>query len=592
MGLWRWMSTRSNLMWPLLLLAAGSWTPASGESAASARVDQTCSLDALALPSGWNSSETWAWGQIAEGRVADFDALLGTVNGSGQQTDERFGDPRRVLGATFLRAVLTREQFGGAVPPEGVRIRGAVFDGDLDIRDAELTRVFEISDSRFTGKVVFNRLRTSTSVSFDGSTFEHELWLDSVRIGGNLVMTNGELGRVVLKTAEIDGDFAMSRSSVTGELNLNGSTVRGSLFLKGGTFAGVDLTTATVGRQLNTGGSAFNGTFEAGGLSTGGHLLMNGGARFGDVVLRGARIGGQLSLSRSAFGGRFDGESMIVDQDFHMVDAKFDGSTHLPFIMVAGSVDVGGATLSILNLSGATIGKDFAFGAGGNTVRWVGSADSDGRTRNPWMSLWSASVGGLVDDTESWPENLQTVMRDFTYESLTPLGSDVQGIGQVRDADWYVDWLARDSSGSFQPYRQLARVLTSYGDDGKARTVLVAGREWQRKQMPWWSLERWGLFVLRWTIRYGYGPGELRALLWALLFVLIGGTIARRTGMPPCDGLWYSIDMLLPGIQLSEGHRELPGWPRYYFRAHRLFGYALLLLVVAGLTGLTDPAVP
>ena len=592
MGLGRWMSTRSSLTWPLLLLAAGSWTPASGESAASARVDQTCSVDAPALPSGWNSSETWAWGQIAEGRVADFDALLGTARGSGQQTDDRSGDPRRVLGAAFLRAVLTREQLGAAVPPEGVRIRGAVFDGDLDVRDAELTRVFEISDSLFAGKVIFNRLRTSTSVSFDGSTFEDELCLDSVRIGGNLVMTHGEFGRVVLKTAEIDGEFAMSRSSVTGELNLNGSTVRGSLFLKDGTFAGVDLTTVTVGRQLITSGSAFNGTFEAGGLSTGGHLLMNDGVRFGDVVLRGARIGGQLNLSRSAFGGRFDGESMIVDQDFHMVDAKFDGATQLPFIRVAGSVDVGGATLSVLNLSGATIGKDFAFGAGGNTVRWVGSVDADGRTRNPWMSLWSASVGGLVDATESWPENLQTVMRDFTYERLTSLDSDGQGIGQVRDADWYVDWLARDSSGSFQPYRQLARVLASYGHDRAARTVLVAGREWQRAQMPWWSPERWGLFVLRWTIRYGYGAGELRALLWALLAVMIGGTIARCKGLPWCDGIWYSIDMLLPGIQLSESHRELPGWPRYYFRVHRLVGYALLLLVVAGLTGLTDPPVP
>ena len=110
--------------------------------------------------------------------------------------------------------------------------------------------------------------------------------------------------------------------------------------------------------------------------------------------------------------------------------------------------------------------------------------------------------------------------------------------------------------------------------------------------MPWWSPERWFLFALRWTIGYGYGAGELRALLWALVAIMIGGMIARCKGLSWCDGLWYSIDMLLPGIQLSERHCELPGWPRYYFRAHRLVGYALLLLVVAGLTGLTDPPVP
>ena len=212
MGSWRWMSGRSGLAWLLLWLMVGSWTPVSGESAPSARADQAHGVDGSELPSGWSSAETWAWSQITEGRVADFDAILGTAKDSGKQTHERFGDPRRVLGAAFLHAVLTQEQFRGAVPPEGVRIRGAVFDGDVDVRDAVLTRVLEISDSWFAGKVRLNRLRTSTSVSFDGSTFEDELWLDSVRIGGNLNMTNGELGHVMLKTAEIDGDFAMSRS--------------------------------------------------------------------------------------------------------------------------------------------------------------------------------------------------------------------------------------------------------------------------------------------------------------------------------------------------------------------------------------------
>ena len=320
MGVGQWVSTRSSLMWPLLLLVAGGWTPASGDSAASARIDQPCGVDVPAVPSGWNSSETWAWCQIVDGRVADFDALLGTVKGSGKQTYDRFGDPRRMLGASFLRAVLTRRQLGSAIPPAGVGIQGAVFDGDLDIRDAVLTHPLGIFDSRFPGKVVFNRLRTSTSVSFDGSTFEDELWLDSVRIGGSLNMTNGEFDYVMLKTARIDGDFAMSRSNVKGEVNLNGSTVGGSLFLKCGTFTGVELTNATVGRQLITSGSTFNGEFEGGGLSTGGSLRMTDGSRFGDVILRGARIGDQLILSRSAFGGRLDGESMIVDQDVHMVE--------------------------------------------------------------------------------------------------------------------------------------------------------------------------------------------------------------------------------------------------------------------------------
>ena len=52
--------------------------------------------------------------------------------------------------------------------------------------------------------------------------------------------------------------------------------------------------------------------------------------------------------------------------------------------------------------------------------------------------------------------------------------------------------------------------------------------------------------------------------------------------------------MLLPGIQLSEPHAnlKLPRCPRYFFHFHRLAGYIFLFFVLAGLTGLTEPAGP
>ena len=96
----------------------------------------------------------------------------------------------------------------------------------------------------------------------------------------------------MLKTAVVDGDLSLSRSRVAGELNLNGSTVGGTLFFKAATLRGVDLTNATIGRQLHAGSSRFSGTFEATGLSTGGHVLMNKGARFREVLLRGGGGGG------------------------------------------------------------------------------------------------------------------------------------------------------------------------------------------------------------------------------------------------------------------------------------------------------------
>ena len=594
----QWLNTRFGLAFILSLIVGGMWTPASGESVVSPQSPPSSSVVALVLPSVWSSSERWAWDRISAGRPADFDVRFGTAEGSGQKAEDRFGDRRRRLSAGFLRTILTPEGLGRAVPREGVRIRGAVFDSAVDVRDAVLARPLEISDSRFVGEVVLNRLRTPTSVSFVGSEFQNTIWLDSARIGGNLGMHDARFARVVLKTAVIDGDLNLSRSRVAGELNLNGSTVHGTLFFKAATLRGVDLRNATIGRQLHAASSQFSGTFEAAGLSTGGHVLMNEGAKFADVLLRGAQIGGQLSLSGSTFAGRLDGQSLTVGQDLHMGGAYFEGAAEIPLSHIAGSLDVGGATFTGLNLTGATVAKDFGFGAGGETVRWTDTVDIEGRRQNPILFLWNASVGGLVDNPSSWPENLQIILRDFTYERLTPLPGPGQGIGVLRDADWYVNWLARDSTGSFQPYRQLARVLASYGADARARTVLIAGRERHRTALPWWSPERWFLFVLRWTIGYGYGAGELRALYGALLLLLLGTTVARFQGPQWLDGerlgFWYSLDMLLPGFRLTERYArvELPRGPRFYFHFHRLAGYILLLLALAGLTGLTEPSEP
>ena len=590
-----WLIVQFGLAVVIFLVIVGAWTPSAGESPALPQSPLSSSLDAPTLPSEWTSSERWAWGQVAAGRPADFDARYGTTESSGRKSDDRFADPRRKLSAGFLRTVLTPEGLGRAVPREGVRIRGAVFVTTVDVRDVVLTRPLEISDSLFAGEVVLNRLRTPTSITFGGSQFQQTIWLDSARIGGNLGMHDARLARIVLKTAVIDGDLVLSRSRVAGELNLNGSTVSGTLFFEAATFRGVDLTNATIGRQLHAGSSRFSGTFEAAGLSTGGHVLMNKGARFEEVLLRGARIGGQLSLSGSWFAGRFDGQSLAVGHGIHMVDARFDRPAEIPLSKIAGSVDVGGATFSALNLAGASIAEDFAFGAGGKTVRWIDTVDIEGRRFKPLLILWNTSVGGLVDNPESWAKNLQYVLRDFRYERLTPLPGSGKGIGVLRDADWYVNWLARDSTRSFQPYRQLARVLASYGSDAKARKVLIAGRERQREALPWWSVEGWFLFVLNWTIGYGYGAGELYALYWALLLLLVGTVVARYQGpqRPQGErlGFWYSLDMLLPGIRLSEQHArvEISRCARYYFHFQSLAGYVLSLLALAGLTGLTEP---
>ena len=600
MGLERWVNVRNNvrngLVSVLLLLTVASWAvsaPNLSDSAVRTVDAQVCGGGA-SLTAYWSESERWAWRQICHGQAADFDALFNTQKDSGRQTDDRFAEPRRKLGAGFLRTVLTREPFRSAIPAQGVQIKGASFDEDVILRDVGIVHVFGIVDSRFRGKLDMNRLRTPSTVAFTGSTFEDKLSLDSVNIGGNLNMTYSEFGEVVLKTAEIAGGVSMSDSRFLGRLSMNGATVGGALFMRKAVFADVDLTEAAIGRQLSTSGSTFNGTLEMGSLSTGGHLLMNEGSSFGDVFLRGARIAGQLSVSDAVFRGQLDGQSTSVEQDLMMTGARFERPVDLPMIRIGGGVNIGGASLSVLNLSGATVGKDLAFGAGGRSVQWRSYTDSDGRIWDPWVFLWNASVGALIDDTASWPDNVGLSLRDFRYERLTPFGGRGGRFGDLRDVAWYIDWLRRDPSYSFQPYQQLAKVLEAYGEDGKANKVLIAGRERERMQLPWWSPEGWWLLALRLLIGYGYGAGELLALIWAIPLIWTGGVVAQSKGQPRSNderpGFWYSLDMLLPGIWLSQRHTkfELDGRARYYFYVHRLVGYVLLFFVVAGLAGLTE----
>ena len=54
-------------------------------------------------------------------------------------------------------------------------------------------------------------------------------------------------------------------------------------------------------------------------------------------------------------------------------------------------------------------------------------------------------------------------------------------------------------------------------------------------------------------------------------------------------GFWYSLDLLLPIIQLRPKHYEidLQGSVRYYFYFHQIMGYVLASFLIAGLSGLT-----
>jgi hypothetical protein len=138
---------------------------------------------------------------------------------------------------------------------------------------------------------------------------------------------------------------------------------------------------------------------------------------------------------------------------------------------------------------------------------WVGVQDP-ARAR---LTLESASVGTLLDDSASWPTPGNLILGGLVYERFSVLAP--------RAAGMRLDWLARQKTFARQPYLQVAKVLRDEGDEKGARHVCYqmecrgarsadsfAGRTWDR--------------VLRYVVGYGYYPG--RALLCLGFLVVLG----------------------------------------------------------------------
>ena len=95
---------------------------------------------------------------------------------------------------------------------------------------------------------------------------------------------------------------------------------------------------------------------------------------------------------------------------------------------------------------------------------------------------------------------------------------------------------------------------------------------------------------MRYLIGYGYGWRFFYAAGWMFGITCLGTLLLRCAGERD-KGFWYSLDMILPLVRLDERHYngELPSRRlTWYFYGHQLVGYFLILIVIAGLSGLME----
>jgi hypothetical protein len=211
------------------------------------------------------------------------------------------------------------------------------------------------------------------------------------------------------------------------------------------------------------------------------------------------------------------------------------------------------------------------------------------------LILRNTHVGALL--ASSWPDEGKLQLDGFSYDRLGGYEGPVTDRPTPDDIDDYIDWLARDLSYTPQPYEHLAAVLQAAGEPTKANRIRYESRE--RERVEAWvqrDYARWfGLTLLKCTIGYGLGLRYFRAVWWILVFTLIGTVFLLAFRQGP-EGLAakaaFSLDRLLPIVQLDESHKEveagLASRVKYYFYAHKLVGWVLASFLIAAMAGLTQ----
>ena len=498
-----------------------------------------------------------------------------------------------MLGVPELSAVI----LSGAKIRDRLEMDGSKFTGMLDMASIEVGASLSMRGGAEFGEVILRGARIGDQLEMIGSKFTGELNMDAMDVGSNLFMQSGEFGKVSLDGAQIGGRLSMNGSKFTGELNMDSAEIGQSLLMDDGAqFSKVDLRHATIDNVLSMSNSSFTGNLILNSTTVGGHLFMrrefqHDNANFGEVDLRGAKIGGRLEMDRSRFTGKLFMQSLEVSNNLWMRDAAFGQPVSLIFATIGANLDLSGAEFGsdtefdAVDLTGTKVTGELRLGLGqSGATTWEGNAR---------LTLRNTVVNAVNDHQAGWPKVLE--LEGFTYSQLGGFGAAGGENIATRETSWFIDWLARDESYSPQPYEQLSSIFKNAGQLGKANDILFVGRERERASA---TGSRWvGLTFLKYVIGYGYGGRYFYSLAWIYTLVVIGAFVLRVTGEHRRNdihlGFAYSLDMLLPIIQLRDRHYESDmdlesAAARYYFYVHKMMGYVLASFLVAGLSGLTQ----
>ncbi|WAL63212.1 hypothetical protein ORV05_19475 [Amycolatopsis cynarae] len=475
--------------------------------------------------------------------------LVDTVLG-GRQLDLT-GAAEQTIRGSVVRALLL-DGFpwpgGGAPDPRGIRLRGALIDGGLDLSDVESSLPLHLLDCR-TGETI--RLTGSRLSTVDLSGL----------VGTNVVAYEAKIERsVMLARVRLDSD------SPEGTVNFGGAAIGSVLDL-----SGAHLT------NTHPDGPAFHGN----NLTTGAGLFLSdgfraeGGGPRGTIRLSGAVLGSQLNLT-AAWLVNPAGPALVADYLRTGSNLMLNRGFH-----AEGHHDTG-----TLRFVGARIG--------GRLVCDGGHAF----TAEPGQLVLNASEVSVAGDL--------LLPLSFTPGLVRLDGLTYHGLPRKASLDEWLELLSlRTTHYTSQPYFQLAAAHRAAGHERDVRRIHLArerdllrrgklglrGRVWHRLT---------GL-----TVGYGYRPAM--ALLWWLGVLVVSvlliagvagpaGLVVRAGASGTCalvDQIGLALDSAAPLVKTDALQRcrldtGVPGGQFVVAATWVLqaLAWAFVTLFVAGFTGL------
>jgi hypothetical protein len=522
----------------------------------------------LALSSSWFGQRIWGWHCRVDGGIR-----LGTI----EVCDRASFDETQIGKDLSITGELLHQ-----LDPEHYPPARAVFNAGLGFSETTVGGAVHVwsvdgcslsfKDTSFAGSAHFSDTDIEESIHFEHVDFMGSLAWHDIKADGTIDLNETTVGRdVVIHNLKAQA-LSCHRVKVKGNLAFRGDlgeTCEGfSLYLEG--------------------------------VAVGGHMSVTGKLRGrGGAKLEQMQIGGNLDISVADCESYFRLGRSEIKGNLSFANSTFGESVDARLIRVGGSLTLVDTELVGLDLAGAKVAADFSLGA----VLGEGPAWSD----HAKLDLHNAEVGAIsvapTSSRDRWPKKLD--LRGFTFGKLVAFGG--WGDLSAETTSSLRAWLSRDTSGSVQPYTQLAKVLKEAGELEKANDILYAGRELYRNRA--WRERMWGrwlgLSALKWTIGYGLGTRYFRVLYFVAALVASGAitlyldqTLIHYTLTPgSCTWQWMivaSLDILLPIINLDKSFRDhIPmelrsSWATAIFWGIGVAGWVLGSFLVAGLAGLTQ----